>query len=336
MSVYTDLFLRANLQDTGSIPATGTPSSSPDIIPYGTAPVNDPGKFFSDNYGSDVGQNLLANAQNYIYVRSKNLGTVAEAGTVSLYYAKASLLLYPSLWQNNILQTSNGLTAVPISAPKANGIAVTTNPFTWQPQMISGDHYCMIGQIVTPNNPNPIPPTGGIQDFAAWITNNRGMGWRNVAIVDNGSPTFVQSVQYDQGNLSGAMSVLITCTNVPVGASVAFSAGTPGPVPLVNLPPTQVTNAGSFVVGVSTNIPANWSSELTYSYWGNGTTPLPGWSIAMSVIYIVPSDNPLFELGLTLEELGLDGEEHLRSLNESLGIGPKRGILVGGHKTQSN
>jgi hypothetical protein len=333
MANYNDLFLRDNTSDTGSIPANPPVSTSPDIIPYGTSPVTDPTTFFTGNYGSDVGQDLIANAQNYLYMRAKNLAAGAESGTVSLYYSKASLLLYPSLWQSNILQTSDGATSVPISASTTGAIAVATNPFTWVPQAISGDHYCLIGRIVTATNPNPIPATGNIQDFATYIANNRGMGWRNVAITTAGSPTFTQNVNYDQGTQGGAMSVLITCTNVPVGAQVSFSSGTPGPTPPVNLPQTTVTNAGSFIAGVSTTIPANWTSNISYSYWANGTTPLPGWSIALSVVYFVPGGNSLYKLGKTFAQLGLKEEEHLPAIQSQIGIGPVRGIIVGGHKT---
>ncbi|HWZ16074.1 MAG TPA: hypothetical protein VNW95_12620 [Mucilaginibacter sp.] len=335
-TTYNDLFLRDNLGDTGSVPATGAISSSPDIIPYGQSPVTDPATFFTGNYGSDVGKDLVARAQNYIYMRAKNLAAGAETGSFSLYYSPASLLLYPSLWQSNILATSDGATSVPVAAANAGDIVVGTNPFTWQPQMISGDHYCLIGRIVTPNNPNPIPQTGAINDFANYIANNRGMGWRNVTVVDNGSPTFTQSVNYEQGTQGGPMSVIITCTNVPVGASVSFSCGTTGPNPPINLPQTTVTNSGSFVVGVSTNIPANFVSNISYSYWANNTTPLPGWNITLTVVYFVNSTNELFKHALSFKKLGLPEREHRKMLNNSIGIGPIRGFIVGGHTTQSN
>lgn len=336
MATYNDLFLRDNLNDQGSVPATGTISTSPDIIPYGTSPVTDPTTFFTNNYSSDVGKDLIANAQNYIYMRAKNLAAGAESGTISLYYSKASLLLYPSLWQSNILKTSSGSTSVPISAATNGAIAVATDPFTWQPQAISGDHYCLIGRIVTAANPNPIPQTGNIQDFATYIANNRGMGWRNVAVITSGSPTFSQGVDYDQGSQGGNMTVLLTCTNVPKGAAVSFSCGTPGPNPPINLPQTTVTDSNSFVVGMSTVIPDNFKSTITYSYWANGTTPAPGWNITLSVVYFVPPTNSLFTHGVTFEQLGLKEHEHKPVFKDTIGIGPTKGIIVGSHSTRGN
>ncbi|HWZ16072.1 MAG TPA: C1 family peptidase [Mucilaginibacter sp.] len=335
--LYNDLFLRDNLDDAGTVPAAGTLSTSPDIIPFGTAPVADPVSFFTNNYNSDVGQDLIANAQNYIYMRAKNLSSGSDNGSFSLYYSPASLLLYPSLWQNNILKTSDGATSVPIPSTNQGNVAVGANPFTWQPQMISGDHYCLIGRIVTTANPNPIPQTGTIQDFASYIANNRGMGWRNVVVVNNGSPTFTQTVNYTQGTQAAQMAVIITCTNVPVGAQVAFSCGTPGPSPAINLPKTTVTNSGSFIVGVSASIPANWSSGISYSYWGNNTTPLPGWTIGLTVVYFVNPQNKLFGQSLSFAELGLiDEAAHRMVLKDGLGTGPIKGIIVGGHLTKSD
>lgn len=336
MSTYNDLFLRDNLSSTGEVPGQGTISTSPDLIPYGTSPVNDPVDFFTDNYGSDVGQDLIANAQNYLYMRAKNLSDSATTGSFYLYYSKASLLLYPSQWQNNALSTSSGSNSVPIPSTAAGAIAVGADPFTWQPQMINDDHYCLIGRIVTDAHPNPIPATGSIDDFAKYIAGNPGMGWRNVKVIDSGSPTFTMPVQYNQGSTSGTMSIIMTCTNVPAGAQVAFSCGTPGPNPVINLPQTQVTNASSFIAGVTSVIPANWNSTITYSYWANGTNPPAGWNITLMVVYFVNQENELFEKGLTFEELGLVEEDHREALKSELGIGPVKGIIVGGHSTHGN
>ena len=228
---YNDLYFRANLGDTGTVPATGSLSSSPDIIPFGTAPTANPKKFFTDNYSKDVGKDLIARAPNYLYLRAKNLKNGAQTGTIQLYYTKASLLLYPSLWQQNAIQTSSGASSVPVSAAALGGIAVTEDPFTWKPELISGDHYCLIGRVVTADHPNPIPQTGRISDFAAYIANNRGMGWRNISVVDAGSPTFSMSVGYEQGTEHGDMFVAIRAKGVPAGAEVAFSCATPGPGP---------------------------------------------------------------------------------------------------------
>lgn len=334
MSQYDDVLLRDNLSDTGVIPTPGALSHSPDIIPYGLEPENDPQKFFSGNYGSDVGKDLVANARNYFYVRGKNLGQKSTSGSFYLYYSKASLLLYPNQWQNNALKTSTGESSVPFNV-NSNKIAVATDPFTWVPQIISGDHYCMVGRVVTPDHPNEIPPTGDIQDFAGWVANNGGICWRNVAVVDTGSPTWTQNVDYDQGVAGDKVQFIITCTNVPVGAKVSFSAGTPGPTPLIDLQPTAVTNSTSFVVGVECDVPANYKTNISYSYWANGAPP-KGFSIKMSAQVVVPPGHANYAFARTLEEVGIpkksdDPEHHkmLNALHDS--IGPSKVIVVGEH-----
>lgn len=334
--LYNDLFLRANLNDSGAIPAAGPLSTSPDIIPYGNAPVTDPQDFFSANYGSDVGKDLIANTANYLYMRVKNLNAGNVNGNLSLYYSKASLLLYPSLWKENILSTSDGNTSVPIQSAASGIVTVGTDPFTWSPQMIQGDHYCLIGRVVTPAHPNPVPDTGSIQDFAAYISNNRAMGWRNVTVVDNGSPTFSTSVDYMQGTQASTMLILLTTTNIPIGAEVGFSCGTPGPQPIINLPKSKVTDPSSFIIGISSLVPAGWESSITYSYWANGTTPLPGWSIGLKIVYLVEADNPLFNFGYSFDELGLDEKEYRSTLRDNIGIQPVKGIIVGGHMTKGD
>ncbi len=319
---YNDIFLRANLGDNGSVPATGTLSTSPDIIPYGLAPVNNPVSFFTNNYSQDVGKDLTANAQNYLYMRGKNLMNGPETGTLALYYSPASLLLYPDMWQQNQLKTSTGASTVPVSAAKLGDIVVGADPFVWTPQMPNpGDHFCLVGQVVTPSHPNPIPATGSISDFASWVANNRGIGWRNVVVVNSGSPTLTQSVSYSQGTEAGSMYVAIQGTGIPAGAQVSFSSGTPGPVPLINMAPYTATGS-DFLVGIPTSIPANFSTNISYSYYANGTKPLPGWSITITVFYFAPPSNDAHAKGISPEALGIRGA----ALDA---IGPVKAVQVG-------
>lgn len=319
---YSDIFLRANLADTGSVPATGSLCTSPDIIPYGLAPVNDPVTFFTNNYNQDVGQDLIANAQNYLYMRAKNLMNGPETGTLALYYSPASLLLYPSQWQNNQLKTSSGASTVAVSAPSLGAVVVGADPFVWSPQMPSpGDHFCLVGQVVTPSNPNPIPATGAISDFSTWVANNRGIGWRNVVVVDTGSPTITNSVAYAQGTEGGDMYVAIQGKGIPAGAQVSFSCGTPGPSPLINMAPYTATGT-DFLVGIPTNIPANFSSNISYSYYANNTTPLPGWSLTITVFYFAPPTNAAHAKGISPKALGITG-------GALEALGPSKAIQVG-------
>lgn len=323
---YDDIFLRADFGDTGSVPATGLLSTSPDIIPSGIAPIADPVKVFTDNYANTGanGKDLVANAQNYVYMRGKNLHNGPESGTLQLYYSPASLLLYPNLWSQNQLKTSAGKATVPVSAKNLGDIVVGQDPFTWVPQIpSSGDHYCLIGRVVTPSHPNPIPPIGNISDFASYIAHNRGMGWRNVVVVDKGSPTFTNSIGYNQGEMGGNMYVAIKGISVPKGAEVTFSCGDSGPSPLINMttPPFTATGA-DFLVGLPTRIPANFASNISYSYTACGTTPPPGWSVSIVVFFFAPPGHDAYARGISPHKLGIRGA----ALEE---IGPMMAVAVG-------
>jgi hypothetical protein len=340
MTQYNDLYMRCNLSDTGSVPRSGVLSSSPDIIPYGTTPVTDPGTFFTNNHSQDVGQSLTANQQNYIYTRAYNYATGPQTGSIYLYYSPASLLLYPSLWSENGLTTSQGVDHVTVSAASANQIVVSNDPFTWVPQLISNDHYCMISRVSTNLNPSPVPQTGDINEFANWISTSGGWAWRNVSIVANGSPTFTQTINYTQGATAGILQFVLQCQNVPVGAQVAFSCGTPGPNPLINLPPTTVTNGSSFVIGMVSNIPANFVSNISYSYWANGNPPPPGFQITLiAYYYIPPTQKALLKFARPMAYYGCHDENthgiaQAFGNNKSVSIGPTPAIVVGSHATK--
>ncbi len=328
---YTDLYYRHYIGDPGQYPDTNSAlSASPDIIPWGLAPQNDPQTFFSANYAQDVGQNVIANSQNFLYARCKNLSAASSSGQMYLYYSPASLLLWPNIWSTNVLKTASGAGFYQTPSVASGAISVTTDPYLWTPSLPNpGDHYCLISRVVTAANPNPIPNPGDLDSFASYVSNHPNIGWRNVSVITTGAPTFQIPVGYNQGPEGGNMKVLLTCTNVPAGAQVAFSAGAPGPTPVINLPQTTVTNPASFVVGVDSNIPANWNGTITYSYWANGTTPPPGWNIALSVNFPVAPTSVHYRYALSAEELGIDDE-----LAEALNIGPTRLVVMGAYNAQ--
>ncbi len=339
MAQYNDLYMRCSLSDTGNIPRSGTLCTSPDIIPYGTSVVNDPVTFFTNNYSQDVGRDLIANAQNYIYTRAYNYATGPETGNISLYYSPASLLLYPDLWSQNGLKTSQGVDHVTVSATAPNQIVVSNDPFTWIPQQIVNDHYCMVSRIATAKNPCPIPNVGAITDFANWISTNGGWAWRNVAVVPTGSPTFTKTINYTQGQQAGTLQFVLQCQHVPVGSKVAFSCGTPGTNPPINLPPTTVTNGESFVIGMVSNVPANFVSNISYSYWANGNPP-PGFSITLIAYYYVPpTEKALMQFARPMAFYGCH-DENTHGVHETFGvnskvsIGPTPAIVVGSHTTK--
>ncbi len=338
MNQYSDVYLRNNLYDKGEIPLRGSSCYSPDIIPYGLSPVNDPQTFFSNNYNTDVAKDLVPNAGNYCYIRGKNLSQQTANGSFYLYYAKPSLILYPDQWQDNPLKTSTGKDCFSFEGLGAGNIAVSTDPFTWEPGITSGSNYCMVGRVVTPGHPNDIPRTREINKYARCVLENPGICRRNIAFERTDTPTWTQIIEYSQGDAPSEVQFAIICNNVPVGCEIAFSSATPGPSPDIYLPTTKVTNSFNFVMGVKCQIPANYVTNITYSYWANGKTPPKGFTIKICALLIVPLDHDNYSLASTLEALGIPEtsdnpghQNHLNDLHES--IGPSKVILVGEHYT---
>lgn len=188
----------------------------------------------------------------------------------------------------------------------------------------SGDHYCLVGRTVTSADPNPIPTIVEIENFAAWISATRGMSWRNIAVIkDPGAPTLSTDVFYEQGGTARTVYMQIICKNVPTGCDVAFSCGTPGPNPIINLTRTKVTASGE-TLGIQTAIPKEFKSNITYSYWSNGIKLPEGAEFSLRAFYVPGENSPLRAIATDLREFGARPENL-----EQVGFGPTLGIHIG-------
>lgn len=99
-------------------------------------------------------------------------------------------------------------------------------------------------------------------------------------------PDIGMSVPYEQGAKAGKMQISINCKSVPIGSAVQFCCGKPGPNPLIYIPITTATRE-DFILGIQTNIPANFTSDIFAFYWSNGHPTPPGFSIKLEAMYIV-------------------------------------------------
>lgn len=331
MSKWNDVYFRDNLSDIGNYPTSGVLSHSPDIIPYGIMPVENPNQFFIiDNWKKDVGKDLLTSYENYIYLRASNLAGKDQKGRFYLYWAKASLLLYPNFWKDQVIKTQNGQDYYEFSVTKEGKVVSGDNiqgTFIWKPEMITCDHYCLIGRIVTDDHPNPIPEVGDVESFAHFIANNINYAWRNVTVVERDVPTKSVDVDYEEGDLEADIHFLLRCTNVPVGAEVMLTCSTPGTIPALNIQRQKVTNPESQVFGIVCHVPRNWEGKLTYHYFANGVKPTKGFDIQVEPVLVNDVGHHLYKFGKSLEALGIP--------QEIRGIGPKTGIRLGGHKIKA-
>jgi hypothetical protein len=325
-TAWDDLLVREDFNDTGQVPWPGTLCHSPDLIPAGTQPQN-AGNFLAD-MNKDYGQNLVIGDNNYFYARGINPTAAQKSGTLHLYYAPAGLLIYPSNWTELPMET--GTLGAPVSAD-ADGSFVTRSPYLWSKvsQPIGSDHYCLVSRMSTHAHPDPVPDLLQISDFAQFIASNRGFSWRNLSqIVDPNPPQIQQTIAYDQGCAAHEVYILLTTQNVPAGCEIAFECGTAGPRPLLDLARTEVNNSSSFVAGVYSNIPAGFSSHITYQLWTNGKTLPPNASLTLSAQYAQnPGDPELFG-GVDVRTLV---PEHLLAPahRAGVGIGPQPAVTLG-------
>jgi hypothetical protein len=344
---YTDLYIRSTLNDPGTVPrSTSGLSSSPDVIPYGIMPVNNPDTFFTttDAMKTVMSKDIIYDAYNYIYLRGVNQAAGPTTGNMYAYFCPSNLLLYPSTWQKNVLYTQDGIDHVPVSAGATGTGFATPIPLLWRaPFPPPNSHFCMIARVTTEANKNPIPPTGGYSDFATWIAGNGGLGWRNVTVVDAGSPEIVYTSDYDQEEEPGLMDILVTTNGAPIGSEVWFSSGTPlGSGKFVAIPPTKITQDPQ-TWGTQAYIPSQWKTTFTGGYRSNGGKPGPGFDISLRVQFAPPATSRLYALGMPVKEHGL-GDWHMfdRETNEyvhhdsffrrnadAFASGPIRPVLLG-------
>jgi hypothetical protein len=100
-----------------------------------------------------------------------------------------------------------------------------------------------------------------------------------------GEIQFKFDVNYVQGAEAAEMQFSLICENVPFGSTVGFSSNTPGPNPPINLPPTMVVTYPTFIVGILSYVPENYTAVITIT--GNFSEPLsPNFSISLQAAYL--------------------------------------------------
>jgi hypothetical protein len=334
---YQDIFMRDFVGDTGQIPSTMRDSvyQSPDIIPFGPSPDPNYATDFANNYNGPFNyyQNISSTAYNYIYVRGYNLFPGAQTGTINLYYARASMLLLPSQWINNIIPNTNGTTAANLSASATNQVVVGQGAFYWQPPgIVANDHYCLIAQVVTSQDPDTIPES--LEDFATFVAYNPGIAWRNIALVSTSAPNYSAFVLISNPDPQAEMMTLaVTCTNIPDGTSVSIIGSEP--TPSINYSATvgpqnqtgtnpKINQFGTLVAGV----PGNFQESIQLSATAPSGSSFPvGSTIEFQYYLNRSSQHTLARIGVDPRRFQLDPER--------LGVqGPGVMIPLGGYAFQ--
>ncbi|MDI2128425.1 C1 family peptidase [Yinghuangia seranimata] len=317
--LYDDFYMRGSLDDVGEFPERReTRGSSPDIIPVGAFPLSDPQLTLSGSWRLDLGKALLADQQNYIYVRAKNFKNAPNSGQTYLYYAPASLIPWPELWSRNALATQTGARQVDLKADTLGQVAVGADPFTWTPEHPPAhDPFSLIARTTTVGHPNPVPGRfSNMDDWVDFLHREPGFGWRAVSVITHDTPTSQYDVRLSVPEAC-RMAVTLSAHNIPPGCAMQFTCGTAGPRPLLNLNKTTIKSA-SMVAGVISDIPAGFDSAITVSFWKSGVPIPPDASLTLKAVYIPSPESPHAPKAQTLP---LPGEN------------PERGVLVGEFRT---
>ncbi len=322
MTQYADLFMRDFVGDTGQIPSTtrDAVSWSPDVIPAGPRPIQNYLSVLAANYNGpfDYYQNVQQQTYNYVYTRGFNLFPSAQSGTIALYYAPSALLLRPSIWINNVIPNANGTSSARIVSAPRNTVAVGDSPFYWQPAPLppGQGHYCLIAQVVTAADPNPIPSDSNLLDFARWVAEHPGIAWRNVSVVSSiPAPTFSEFVGIENPSEQALFVVAARCVEIPDNTSVSLVCPTSGPVPPINYtgvvgPENQTAERPKTnVLATTSTLPEHFESKLQVTATvPNGVRPPVGAAITVSCYLATQPQEDLMDIALEPQRLRLAPE----------------------------
>jgi len=340
-SEFNGNYMRPNSSNTGTVPAGGPYSASPDIWFAGTTPVaNYQTALATDSsYATQSSNNIYSGQTNILYVRGKNGASAAKSNTVQLYYAPSGIINAPSQWQNNVIKTDAGGLYGNLSNVASGSIAVCDATFVWTnvtPPPPGSDHYCVFAQFNDANNSNPFPSVYTALDMGALIMNNLGWGWRNTSMIA-AQPTWQYTVPLNIPSdypTTNSYSVLISPTGY-VGWDAEFYSSRPdsngNPIKLGR---TKVTQDG-ILLGVSNAVlePGYQSLMTVNMYSPNGQGPTPGATVPMSVNYVAGSSSYREAISRGL----IDTEFMLRlrrSCPELVGVEPTAWIIQGTYNWQ--
>ncbi len=213
-STPAQLLIRDTATDSGTEPDTGAAGvlwESPDIaVNEQSSPVALPAANQPYNAAVVLGSGSIEHGQAAgIVVRVHNIGGVASTGTevLKVYYAKASAgLSWPLPWDGSTFDTTAthpalggfiGATEIGIISPGNETFFTVpwSNPPDSATFTVNDEHFCLLARIETTgvypygldvaeetNLSSTVNPLG--DNVAA----NRGIGWRNIAIVASAAP----------------------------------------------------------------------------------------------------------------------------------------------------
>ena len=149
MAMWNDLLLRLNLADNGTYPMPRSlPANSPDIIPYGVAPIPDSADVFRRQLRQRRREKSVRRPGNFIYARAKNLSANSATGDYYADWSPASAPMWPKQWSDNVMQTNQGANYTTFPPTPPGEIAVCGEPLKWNPRPLGpNNYYCLVGRV---------------------------------------------------------------------------------------------------------------------------------------------------------------------------------------------
>lgn len=321
MTIYNDLYIRDAYSDTGVIPSSGDAYMSPDIIPF-REKMLDWSTANSTYAGPDIGKSILNNAVNNIYVRCKNLNTIAGSGKVSLYYANFSLILLPNTWTR--VMSSGGVSSLSVVDGSGNtsisaGSVALSNPSFYLTGLPGNFHYCFIAVIQTTTHPVNIPTQfSSNAEFVQWVQNNPSIGWRNISYSSNSVTQIFRTYNfgninlkdtYFHFNIKGTLFVpgtKVKCQCTDVSCPINFEGSLPEP-----------DKKGNQIVTFQVLIPANFKGDLVTTITSPSGDFPKGASISIEFLQDPDMSNEL-DLAVCKRFIVASGTEENRILHDAM------------------
>ncbi|MFD5234999.1 hypothetical protein ACFWJ5_42320 [Streptomyces qaidamensis] len=317
-STWTDFAMRPNLSSPeGIIPSSGPVCDCPDII-VSADPIDHPHQTLStpESWHSQNAGTVYEGRPTYIYVRAKNFYDGSETGDVSLYYAPAELIQWPSQWKQNRLRPQEAGDTVALRAHKRGGIAVGDNPFYWEaPPPSPNGHYCLFALVNTAHTKNPLPdnvPTS-YKGMADLVSNYLNIGWKNTAEVESDVPTWTRQSGLtvpDTCPLNQRLMLSIIGSSGTVGGAVALSSSDTQFEPLIDLPETTIVDANR-PISFLTQPKRPTHATLNLTFWQHSSNPGLQDSIQLVASWIPPdheSAAPYVDKGIAQRTATIDGD----------------------------
>lgn len=301
MTQFKDFFLRPNLGSTGTIPSQGSITQCPDIWIAGNQAIDDPASALStpESYAQDSGNDIIMNADNYIYLRGKNGADQTVSKRLELYYAPNGVINWPSKWAENKIKTGDGSEYVEVNDVASGNIVAGSKSFVWENVVAppsGSDHYCLFANVNDAANSHPVPGATGFGkiDMAALVKNDLCIGWKNVHLINKGIDiTFHTTIEIDNAaDAGGIYNLYLKCPKEFNRTSVAFSADkTDKNGKNISFKKTTV-NASDVPVlyGVQVDLEAGFNANIQINLWFNGVDVPSGFEITMEAGFITSDE----------------------------------------------